>query len=86
MKSPLLADVRQPIDAARQRVAQAVNAELTQLAGKSAAARRFSVIASEARQSMPAQPRPAWHRATPVGVKKFMKHGAIPINTVINSY
>jgi len=28
---PLLADVRQLIDAARQRVAQAVNAELTQL-------------------------------------------------------
>jgi len=31
LQPPLLADVRQRIDAARQRVAQAVNAELTQL-------------------------------------------------------
>lgn len=31
LPSPLLADVRQLIDAARQRVASAVNAELTQL-------------------------------------------------------
>ena len=31
LQPPLLADVRQLIDAARQRVSQAVNAELTQL-------------------------------------------------------
>ena len=31
LRPPLLADVRQLIDAARQRVTQAVNAELTQL-------------------------------------------------------
>jgi uncharacterized Zn finger protein len=31
LQQPLIADVRQLIDAARQRVAQAVNPELTQL-------------------------------------------------------